>query len=160
MGVDRVLAGLEAGMSERHPLVVVDAGTATTLTAWQVRPECADPQVAIRFAGGLILPGMRACIAGLTARAPALPLVEPMGPDASARQQDTASAIAAAMGIGYGPMVASCLLKLQRETGIHHEIITGGEVEQLLAARVAHPRAHRPTLVLEGMDRWCRYVDG
>ena len=36
-----------------------------------------------RFEGGLILPGARACLAGLSAQAPALPLVEPLPPDAT-----------------------------------------------------------------------------
>jgi pantothenate kinase type III len=158
-GMDRVLAGFCAGTSERQSVVVVDVGTATTLTAWLVRPDLPDPVAAIRFAGGLILPGMRACLTGLVAKAPALPLVEPLGPDASARQRDTAGAIAAAIGIGYGPMVAACLLKLQRETNIHHEVVTGGDADQLMTARLAHAKALRPTLVLDGIDSWCRRCD-
>lgn len=158
-GIDRVLAGFAAGIAERQSVVVIDGGTATTITAWLVKPEIPDPIQSIRFAGGLILPGARACVAGLVARAPALPLVDPLGPDASARQHDTANAIAAAIGIGYGPMVAACMLKLQRETNIHHEVVTGGEVEQFLAARIVHQRTLRPSLLLEGVDRWCRYCD-
>lgn len=158
-GLDRVLAGFAAGDETHQSVVVVDAGTATTITAWQVKTGVPDPQAAIRFVGGLILPGARACLAGLAARAPALPAVEPLDPDASARQHDTAGAMAAAMGIGYGPMVAACLLKLARETNIHQVIATGGEIDQLIAARVIHPRDLRPTLVLDGLARWCARCD-
>lgn len=158
-GYDRILAGFAAGLADRQPVVVVDAGTATTITAWQVKLGVTDPQAAIRFLGGLILPSARACLAGLAQRAPALPLVEPLGPDAHARQHDTVGAIAAAMGIGYGPMVASCLLKLARETNIHQVVATGGEIDQLIAAKIVHPRAHQPTLVLDGLVRWCAYCD-
>lgn len=158
MGPDRIIAGLAAGLAERHSLIVVDAGTATTLSAWQVKPAETDPCAAIRFVGGLILPSARACLAGLAAQAPALPLVEVLGPEVAARQHDTAGAIGAAMGIGYGPMVAACLLKLQRETGFHAEVATGGNAELLVAAHVVHPRALRPALVLEGLDGWSRRV--
>lgn len=158
-GLDRILAGFAAGQEERQPVVVVDAGTATTITAWQVKAGVTDPQAAIRFVGGLILPSARACLTGLATMAPALPRVDPLGPDACARQHDTINAIAAAMGIGYGPMVAACLVKLAREANIHHVVATGGEIDQLIAARVAHPRAHKPTLVLDGLARWCAHID-
>lgn len=157
-GLDRIVAGFAAGIQERQSVVVVDAGTATTITAWHVAAENSDPQHAIRFAGGLILPGMRACLKGLTIAAPALPLVEPLGPDAHAQQHDTANAIAAAMGIGYGPMVAACLLKLQRETNIHHAVVTGGDIQSLLDAQITQRESHRPTLVLDGMNAWCQQL--
>ena len=137
-GSDRVLAGLAA--SRGGPVVVVEVGTATTISAW-------GPQ----FAGGLILPGVRTCLAGLHFCAPALPLVEPLGPEALAAQHTTAGAMGAAVGIGYGPMVAACLLKLVRETGIRRALATGGDVELLVRSQVVPMSAVRPFLVLEGL---------
>ena len=137
----------------------VDAGTATTLSAWIFHPEEAHLERTVRFAGGLILPGARSCIAGLAAQAPTLPLVEPLGPSASARQFSTTSAIAAAMGIGYGPMVAACLLKLERETGVHDWLATGGNCGLLIDSLVVPRLSYRPTLVLEGLEMLCRHVD-
>jgi pantothenate kinase type III len=159
-GVDRVVAGLVACTQERRSLVVLDAGTATTLTAWIYKPEDFDDAGAVRFAGGLILPGARTCISGLVERAPSLPLVEPLGPGASARQFTTASAIAAAIGIGYGPMVAACLLKLERETGLHHWVASGGNCSLLIDSQVVPRLSYRPTLVLEGLEMACRRADG
>jgi pantothenate kinase type III len=152
-GADRVLAGLAAGLRQRQSLVTVDCGTATTLGAWRVDASLVDASLsrAVRFAGGLILPGARACAAGLNRLAPALPLVEPLGPDAIAAQAETQGSIAAAIGIGYGPMVAACLCKLQRETGIRHAVLTGGGAEDLLRAQVLPRSALHPTLVLAGM---------
>ncbi|MBA3685138.1 MAG: type III pantothenate kinase, partial [Planctomycetes bacterium] len=49
-GADRIVAGLAACAQERHDVVVVDAGTATTLTAWRCTGRG-------RLLGGLILPG-------------------------------------------------------------------------------------------------------
>ncbi len=158
-GADRVLAGLVACVQERKSLVVLDAGTATTVTAWVYKREERDALRAVRFVGGLILPGARSCIIGLAAQAPALPVVEPLGPGASARQHDTVGAIAAAVGIGYGPMVAACLLKLERESGIHDNLATGGNCGLLVESQVISRLAYRPTLVLEGLEMLCRLCD-
>lgn len=158
-GIDRVLSGLAACAQERKPLVVVDAGTATTITAWTWQPELGDPTQAVRFVGGLILPSARTCAAGLAAQAPALPIVEPLGPDAHACQRDTVGSIGAALGIGYGPMVAACLLKLERETAIRTIISTGGNTGLLIDSQVLPRLAYRPSLVLEGLEVLCGVVD-
>jgi pantothenate kinase type III len=155
-GIDRVLAGLVACVQERKPLVVLDAGTATTITAWSYRPEERDPRLAVQFRGGLILPGARTCVVGLAVQAPALPVVEVLGPDAHACQHDTAGAIGAAVGIGYGPMVAACMLKLERESGFHLHVATGGNCGLLIASSVVARLSYRPSLVLEGLELLCR----
>lgn len=139
MGHDRILAGLAAGPGR----LVVDAGTATTLTAWDA---------AGRFAGGLILPGVHAMLAGLATAAPALPLVLPAY-DSPAAQRDTHGAIAAAAGIGHPAMVSACLRRLQSETGVARVVATGGGAAQLAAAGVLPTDAIRPWLVLEGLAR-------
>lgn len=138
MGLDRIVAGLAAGPD----CIVIDAGTATTLGAWDRTG---------RFAGGLILPGARAMIAGLVAAAPALPAVTPLPADASAAQRSTAGAIGAAAGIGHPAMVAACLARLGAETGIRRTIITGGGGADLVAAGIIPGAEHRPWLVLDGL---------
>ena len=158
-GIDRVLAGLVGCIQERKSLVVIDAGTATTMTAWRYEPDDPNPLTAVKFAGGLILPGARSCAIGLAAQAPALPVVEVLGPDAHAAQFDTHGAIGAAIGIGYGPMVAACMLKLERETAIHLHIATGGNCGLIIASSVLPRLSYRPSLVLEGMELLCRITD-
>lgn len=138
LGLDRVMAGLAAGTD----VVVIDAGTATTLTAWNAQG---------RFAGGLILPGAHALIAGLSACAPALPRVDPLPPDAPAAQRDTAGAIAAAAGMGHPAMVAACLARLSQETAITRVLATGGGSAALVAAGTVSADAIRPWLVLNGL---------
>jgi pantothenate kinase type III len=137
LGLDRIVAGLAAP----HPGIVIDAGTATTLSAWDARG---------RFAGGLILPGPHAMLAGLAACAPALPLVQPLGHDAVAAQYQTVGAIAAATGIGHPAMVLACLARLRAETGIQAAVLTGGGADGL-AAVVDAPVL--PWLVLDGLAR-------
>lgn len=154
-GADRVLAGLVACRQQGKPVVVVDAGTATTLTAWRFIAH-AEPARRIVFLGGLIAPGAKACSVGLTAMAPALPVVEPLGPATGALQHDTHGAIAAAIGIGYGPMIGACLARVQKESGIQEVVLTGGNASHLIEAGLISRLAYRPSLVLEGIEELCR----
>ena len=149
-GLDRLAAGLGAVAQEQRPLVVVDCGTATTLSAWQYVPGV-PARCGARFLGGLILPGARACSAGLSAQAPALPLIDPLPATSSALQHDTVGALGAALGIGYGAMVAACLRRVQADSGIADVLITGGNAGPLLGGALPR-RAYRPTLVVEGVE--------
>jgi len=152
-GADRVLAGLVAVPQEGRSVVVVDAGTATTLTAWLLVPG-ASPAAA--FAGGLIAPGAGACSAGLSLLAPVLPTVAPSAFAISSQQHDTRGALSAALGIGYPALVAACRDRLGRDAGIAHSILTGGNAPALLEAGVFARLDYRPTLVMEGIEEWCR----
>jgi pantothenate kinase type III len=154
-GTDRVLAGLVACAQEGRSLVVVDAGTATTLTAWRYEAH-ADVARRTTFLGGLIAPGAKACAVGLSALAPALPVVEPLGPEAGACQRDTHGAIAAAIGIGHGAMIGACLERLRRESSIAEVIATGGACIALIATGIVPRLSYRPSLVLEGMEELVR----
>ena len=158
-GIDRILAGLIGCVQERKSLVIIDAGTATTITAWGFQDQQIDLLASVHFRGGLILPGAQACAIGLAAQAPALPVVDVLGPDAHAAQFDTQGAIGAAIGIGYGPMVAACMLKLERETGIHDHIATGGNCSLIINSYVLPRLSYRPSLVLEGLELLCRITD-
>lgn len=132
MGLDRIVAGLAAGPGA----IVVDAGTALTLTAWGADGRCR---------GGLILPGARALAAGLAAAAPALPEARPE-PGLAACQRTTRGAIAAALGIALPAMAAACLERLRAESGCTRTVITGGD-----AALLGLAGEERPWLVLEGL---------
>lgn len=145
-GLDRLMAGLAACAQETGDAVVVDCGTATTFTAWR--------RAGPALLGGLILPGARACIAGLAAQAPALPDVEPWAAESSALQRDTPAAIGVAVGIGYPAMVGACLERVQRESGCSTVVVTGGNATPLLGS-VLPRRAYRPSLVCEGVEWLC-----
>jgi pantothenate kinase type III len=140
-GLDRVCAGL-AAVAQEGACVVIDGGTATTITAWG-----ADG----RMLGGLILPGAAACLRGIAVDAPALPLVTPLAADASALQRDTAGALGAAVGIGYPAMVAACAARVQHEAALTALVVTGGNAPAWLGG-VLPRRAYRPSLVCEGME--------
>lgn len=67
LGIDRALAVLGAGTEFGWPLLVIDAGTALTLTGADANRQ---------LIGGAILPGLRLQLQSLAANTAALPLVE------------------------------------------------------------------------------------
>ncbi|BFM40837.1 accessory factor Bvg [Synechocystis sp. LKSZ1] len=84
LGIDRALAALGAGLTYSFPCLVIDSGTALTLTALDAQQ---------RFWGGAILPGLGLqfqCLAQKTAALPALALPSELPPRWA---QDTETAI-------------------------------------------------------------------
>jgi pantothenate kinase type III len=160
MGLDRQVAALAVAA----PVVVVDAGTACTLTAWEMRPPVRPLGGGIpgalrellhqdagrpRLLGGLILPGIRACAAGLHALAPALPEVAPGGDDPCVRTPG--EAIANGLAIGWPGMIGAALARLRAVTGISTVVATGGDADRLADAGVLARSWIRPDLVLDGL---------
>lgn len=158
-GMDRLCAGLAATAQERMDCIVVDAGTATTITAWQAHglngvnglKDGHGLKSGPKVVGGLILPGAEACAAGLAAAAPALPAYQPQWKPATAAVMDTDSALSAALGIGYPAMVAACIARLTVDTGISCVVSTGGASVPMLGG-VLGRRSYRPSLVCEGVE--------
>ncbi|MHC5068037.1 MAG: type III pantothenate kinase [Planctomycetota bacterium] len=139
LGRDRLCAGQAAVARLGSAAIVIDCGTATTLSAW-----ASDGH----FRGGLILPGAAACLQGLHEAAPGLPLVEPVAEEPAPDQHETRAAIAAAMAIGYPAMIERCCQRLAAATGISACVVAGAGPLDLPASwqRVEH-------LVLAGLIR-------
>jgi len=142
-GVDRLCAGLAATAQERCDVIVVDGGTATTVTAWRY----GGPTVL----GGLILPSAGAWIAGLAAAAPVLPKVEPQWQPVTTLARTPAAAIAAAVGVGFPAALQACVERMQAETGIAAVVTTGGGMVAILGGFLPR-RSYRPSLVCEGAE--------
>jgi len=149
-GLDRVCAGI-AAVAVHGACIVVDAGTATTLTAWREEGGRA------RFAGGLIAPGEVACLAGLRALAPALPAVDPADGVPAADQFETAGAIAAAAAIGHPALCAACLRALAAAAGLERTVLTGGSAARI--AQACAPAQPEVDLVLRGLARLVEDID-
>jgi type III pantothenate kinase len=159
LGVDRALAVLAAQSLPASPALVVDAGTALTLSG-------ADAQGS--FVGGLILPGLGLQAQALQEHTAALPRVSiprsfPLDLQAKPWRRDTAEAIQSGI---LGIVIAGLYSFIQDWLAEYPEsriICTGGDGpllhdalarDPMLAARLSL----RPHLVLEGIARcrsWC-----
>lgn len=138
-GADRVMAAIAAIATHPSGVIVIDTGTAWTLSAWRQGPH---------FAGGLIIPGPQACLNGLHASAPALPQLQMTPGPGTAAQHETQAAMIHAQRIGHHAMLAACLEALRTDTGIDSILVTGG-LGADLAKKLKKP--YRPLLVLQGM---------
>ncbi len=122
LGLDRALAFWSAGMLYGWPVLVIDGGTALTLTG-------ADAEG--RFVGGAILPGLGLQLRSLQQNTAALPLVElPIQlPDLWATDTQTAMQ----SGVVYGA-IAALTHRLEQWRSIYpesHLAITGGDTAAL-----------------------------
>lgn len=145
-GLDRVCAGLAA--THRHgPCIVVDAGTAVTISAWQV-----DDAGLPSFAGGMIVPSPRACMHGLTDLAPRLPAppvqMLPDGP----LQHSTEGALLAPYAC-YDAWIQSCTAHVVAASGLDLVVACGEAGQWLPEARLEQG------LAILGLAEWTVIAD-
>lgn len=140
LGVDRWLALVAAHQAYEGPVLIVDAGTATTYDLL-----LGDG----RHLGGLILPGIEMMRDSLLAGTH-IPRVEPEELD-EPWATDTGTAVAAGSIQAPAALTERLCDRLAEHSGAHVElIVTGGDAERLLPA--LHRRAlHQPDLVLQGL---------
>jgi type III pantothenate kinase len=143
LGADRVAAALGARI--RFPgrdVVVVDGGTATTVTAL-------GRDGAVR--GGAILPGLGLWPSMLAARTAQLPEIDPRRPR-SALGRSTAEGLAAGIWHGHVGAVRELVLRIRAEAfGRRRPVVvgTGGSARTLEGAGILS--AEDPDLVLRGL---------
>jgi type III pantothenate kinase len=146
LGVDRALALVGAGDVYGWPVLVVDGGTALTLTAG------ADQ----RLVGGAILPGLRAQFRALHDYTDGLPLVDPtLSPLPSRWATTTAAAMVS--GVVYGQLAG--LRDFIADWRYHYlqgqVIFTGGDGATLATALIAQTPAWREFLRVDlGLIFW------
>jgi type III pantothenate kinase len=118
VGLDR-LANVSAAWARTNgPCVVVDAGTAITLDAVNVRGE---------FVGGLIAPGMRLQARALRERTAQLPQVEPRRVT-RAIARDTRAGIVAGISLGVEGLIRTSVERARRDLGRRTRVFgTGGD---------------------------------
>ncbi|MFZ4508770.1 MAG: type III pantothenate kinase [Fimbriimonas sp.] len=140
VGADRLANALAAREGWGSPVIVVDFGTATKF-------DVVD--IAGRFVGGAILPGVKLSAEALFAKAAKLPTVEIVAP-VRALGQSTQDALRSGIVLGYADAVEGLLGRLQREVGEATAIATGGLGEPFLEL-CPSLSAYIPTLTLDGL---------
>ena len=135
---------------EAHALLVVDAGTATTI-------EVIDRRGVYR--GGPILAGPAIVRAALTGGTAQLPQVELEVPE-SAIGRSTREALQSGIVFGYIDAVRGGLQRLLDEVGHDATVVATGGWSALLAEYVSAVEIIRPNLVLEGIEWLVGYAAG
>jgi len=141
LGIDRVLACYGAWhLSHRTSVIVVDAGTATTI-------DYMDHQGVFR--GGVIAPGITAMENGLRNHAPALPVVDRVRP-AFWPPKSTAEAIQWGITGSYQNMVRDHVQRFLVDDPGSVIWLTGGDAALLMNLGQENTQYH-PNLVFEGL---------
>lgn len=144
MGLDRIAAGIAAMDQVGQNLIVIDAGTMLTITAWIYDSSAAFK---LRLDGGFIAPGPEATLHAMHHAAPALPRLasDPAQQDLGT---DTQSHMQAAVNIGWPAMAHALIKKAQSSFADAQLVCTGGNAE-LLRLDAVEPRQD---LVLRGLQ--------
>jgi type III pantothenate kinase len=144
LGTDRFLACLGAhGLSGYHPVVVIDAGTATTIDFMDSKGV---------FKGGVIAPGLSIFEQGLHQHAPALPKVKRNVPP-DYPPKSTEDALRWGIVGSYLSMIRSHIDRFREVDPDSQVWITGGDAEVLSQMRDIRMQYH-PNLVFEGLRAW------
>lgn len=144
LGPDRVLACLGAhGLSGNHPVIVIDAGTATTIDFMDANGV---------FKGGVIAPGLSIFEHGLHEHAPALPNVMRNVP-ADFPPKSTEDALRWGIVGSYLSMIRAHIDRFRVVDPDAQVWITGGDAEVLSQMRDIQVQYH-PNLVFEGLKTW------
>ena len=129
MGADLVAAGVAALREHKPPMVIIDMGTATTMSVL-------DPEGA--HLGGCVCPGLRISLEALTGRTSLLPGIQLDSPR-QAIGRNTADAMRSGIMYGNAAMLDGMIDRFREETGWDFTVVaTGG-----LAKRVVPLCRHR-----------------
>lgn len=134
LGVDRALAVLGAGQRYGFPAVVIDGGTALTLTAVDDRAD---------LLGGAIAPGLGLQLRSLTEKTAALPAVLPPEQLPEPWAQDSVGAIASGVAHGVTALVQAWIRDWRSRYPTGTVVLTGGDGPRILR----YLRAIDPNLV-------------
>lgn len=148
LGADRVANAVAAAQQRPDtPLVVIDAGTATTVDVVMPAERAGEKP---RFLGGAIAPGVGTMVRALhsgTAQLPTVPLAVP----AHAVGQYTTAAIQNGCVRGYRGLLRELLQSMEQEVGCClHPVLTGGDAP-LLASLMPELGEPEPLLTLRGI---------
>ncbi|MEX0720204.1 MAG: type III pantothenate kinase [Balneolaceae bacterium] len=142
LGIDRFLACFGAVSHTKEAVVVIDAGTATTIDFISTEEV---------FCGGLIVPGFSAFMDILHQKAPALPVVETELPEKWPGKSTIDSLKWGQAGF-YKHGIEQTLKKFEEEFGNFDLFLTGGDAVKVEALLEREGKI-RPFLVFDGMER-------
>lgn len=143
VGSDRIADACGAAAEYGTPLIIIDMGTATTVSVINRKNE---------FIGGMILPGVRTALNSLIRNTAQLPQIKLSKPPESIIGRNTAQSIQS--GIIYG--TASCIdgicQRLSEELGYKPVIVaTGGNAEKIIPC-CNHEIILDKNLLFKGLD--------
>ncbi|WAH37352.1 type III pantothenate kinase [Alicyclobacillus dauci] len=141
LGADRIANAVAAVAKYQRPTIILDLGTATTLSVIDDRGQ---------YLGGAIAPGAMVAADALFTSASRLPQVETTWPDRLV-QRNTVLSMQAGILYGAAAMVDGLVRKAKQEYDLTFTTIATGGVSNLLADHLEEVDDVLPYLTLEGL---------
>jgi type III pantothenate kinase len=141
LGTDRIANAVAAFALLRRPVVVIDFGTATTITVIDGNGD---------YLGGAIMPGIGLMNEALGMKTSKLRKVEVVQPE-TALGRDTVACVLSGLFIGTAGAVERIVAEIENETGASYDVILTGGNCLLVDAFMRRPHMVRPDLTLEGL---------
>ena len=141
MGADLVAAGVAALREHKPPLVIIDMGTATTMSVL-------DPEGA--HLGGCVCPGLRISLEALTGRTSLLPGIQLDSPR-QAIGRNTADAMRSGIMYGNAAMLDGMIDRFREETGWDFTVVATGGLAKRVVPLCRHRIVYDRHLIIKGL---------
>ena len=141
IGSDLIVAAVAALSRFKPPLIIVDMGTATTMTAIDKNGT---------YVGGCISPGPKISAEALSARTAQLPAISLESPK-KAIGKNTVDAMRSGVMLGSACMVDGMIDRIQEELGQPVQVIATGGLSQKVTPYCKHTITQDPNLLLKGL---------
>lgn len=146
MGADLVAAGVAALGEHKPPLILIDMGTATTMSVL-------DPEGA--HLGGCVCPGVKISLDALTASTSLLPGIQLDRPR-QAIGRSTADAMRSGVMLGAAAMLDGMIDRFAEETGWDFTIVATGGLAKRIVPLCRHEIVYDRHLIIKGLARLYR----
>lgn len=141
LGSDQVVDAVAAIHQYPKPLIVVDMGTATTLSAIDGEG---------RYLGGMILPGVRVSQDTLTGRTSQLPRIS-LEPPAHVIGKNTIDCMKSGAIYGNAAMIDGCIQRIQDELGGKATVVATGGLAECIVPYCRQEVIYDGDLLLKGL---------
>lgn len=142
VGSDLIVAAVAAIADYGAPLLLVDMGTATTITA-------IDAEGA--FVGGCICPGVKISMEALTGRTAQLPGISLDEPE-RAIGKNTRDCMRSGILLGAAAMLDGLLERMERELGAPAKTVVTGGISRFILPLCSREMIYDRTLMLRGLN--------
>ena len=146
MGADLVAADVAALSEHKPPLIVIDMGTATTMTVL-------DPNGA--HLGGCVCPGVKISLEALTGNTSLLPGIQLDSPK-QALGRNTADAMRSGIMFGTASMLDGMIDRFRAETGWDFTIVATGGLAKRIVPLCHNEIVYDRHLIIKGLARLYR----
>ena len=146
VGSDLIVAAVAAIQEYGAPLLLVDMGTATTITAVDASGT---------FLGGCICPGVKISMEALTGRTAQLPGISLEEPQ-RAIGRNTRDCMRSGIMFGAAAMLDGLLDRMEAELGVPVKVIATGGIARFVIPLCRRKMIYDRSLMLKGLGLLCR----